>query len=622
MDGGAVLPTFMGAAPAPPAGFPAFAPLFFRFSADNPANATAQVNQTFAPADVSTVNNRITLAGRTDFLTPTVHSTGTPVRFTSTGTLPAPLAAGTDYYLYPLIDGSTEYTIYAEPNATDWQTTPGALSEETRMPCQNWSQAVNPVVLTTQGTGVHTIISDVLTQIVADLGPRGYTNESQATNDKHRWLDTPTVSGLPAFKSRILVRDNTDSGTYNCYGKTYTQGPGALKLQARQETAGKRTVLHTYVCKTSVTDTQGLAKAPVLPANVNTTTGVLTSGAGKHGFVTGWKVNLVAYPGGTLPAGLLAGTDYFVRNIATATFSLHPTGADATANTAVIIPSTQGTVGFTCVSPEHTGDTERMRFFTEHLQTNGGGNVCTPRFNASGASVQARATDVVVSGTTNGRWGAAGRTLQSLGNLARINFVAPAASLAPTRVSTGLPLANGEYWMIKSPGSVGVMLFDNLADAQAGVGLAENLTNCIKYTAQGTGEYRMERSTFEANTSISDQVSFAAETPSPWHLPNNQLGVVTFLVDYNDPAATFIRHQIFWNGVEVANYETAAGVKGLTAAAINDGNAAWTFMNSGQPHVPFEGLIYEGMFAASAGAITAADLAPVHTYYKTKYGIA
>jgi hypothetical protein len=75
---------------------------------------------------------------------------------------------------------------------------------------------------------------------------------------------------------------------------------------------------------------------------VDTGTEVVTT-AVAHGRTTGQKIQVVAGSGGTLPTGLSASTDYYVRVLSTTTFTLHPTEADATNNTNTVNITAAGT---------------------------------------------------------------------------------------------------------------------------------------------------------------------------------------------------------------------------------------------------------------------------------------
>ena len=73
--------------------------------------------------------------------------------------------------------------------------------------------------------------------------------------------------------------------------------------------------------------------------DVNTSTNIITK---NHTYVTGEAVVFSA-GGGTAPAPLVEGTTYFVRAINSSTMTLHPSAANATANSNIIDITTQGT---------------------------------------------------------------------------------------------------------------------------------------------------------------------------------------------------------------------------------------------------------------------------------------
>jgi len=77
------------------------------------------------------------------------------------------------------------------------------------------------------------------------------------------------------------------------------------------------------------------------------TTGVYTAGSA-HGLATGdiVRVNPTDGSDNAVVPALTGSTNYFVRKIDATTFTIHPTLADATANTNKIIPDTAGDVDF------------------------------------------------------------------------------------------------------------------------------------------------------------------------------------------------------------------------------------------------------------------------------------
>jgi len=94
------------------------------------------------------------------------------------------------------------------------------------------------------------------------------------------------------------------------------------------------------------------ADALFIGDEINDTTGAITTGiytAGTaHGLSAGDVVRLNPADGAdnaVVPA-LAGATDYYVKVIDATTFTLHPTAADATADTNAVIPTTAGAVDF------------------------------------------------------------------------------------------------------------------------------------------------------------------------------------------------------------------------------------------------------------------------------------
>jgi hypothetical protein len=84
-------------------------------------------------------------------------------------------------------------------------------------------------------------------------------------------------------------------------------------------------------------------------ADINTSTEVITKA---HNFSTGTQVTF-SNGGGTSPTGLTNGDSYFVRRVSSTTLTLHPTEADATANTSTVDITAAGTgTAFTLVADQ------------------------------------------------------------------------------------------------------------------------------------------------------------------------------------------------------------------------------------------------------------------------------
>lgn len=176
------------------------------------------VTTTTAQATTNTLGRtaNFTADAGTDLMTYTTTTnlpsnllTGTRVRLTTSGTLPAPLAAATDYYLIRMSDGTFELaTTYANAIAgTQIDITTAGTGTHTL----NWL-----LPRYTNGAGVQAIMFNPAATAMGAATPNlslGYTNSAQATSRA-----TPTVLPIgktAASNSHILYTGATGTGKYN-----------------------------------------------------------------------------------------------------------------------------------------------------------------------------------------------------------------------------------------------------------------------------------------------------------------------------------------------------------------------------------------------------------------------
>jgi hypothetical protein len=163
--------------------------------------------------------------------------------------------------------------------------------------------------------------------------------------------------------------------------------------------------------------------------DVNTSTNIITK---NHTYVTGEAVVFSA-GGGTAPAPLVEGTTYFVRAINTSTMTLHPSAANATANSNIIDITTQGTgSSFTLISTTTTFADANISTITNRI-THSHDFVTgeTVRFSANGG-------------------------------------VAPA------------PLVDGYYYFVRAVSNTEISLHTSASDATSNLG-------AVDFSTQGTG---------------------------------------------------------------------------------------------------------------------------------------
>lgn len=248
----------------------------------------ASILGTISSTSVASGQTFTAVAG-TDICTAAGHglSNGQRVKFSSTTTLPDPLASGTIYFVGTLTSDTFKvYTTYAN-----------AITE------------TSAVDITDTGTGTHTM-----------------------TPESYKHTITPSSATDPNFHT-ILHDDGTVSR--KVIGAVFTAlGFGCDFEQKRMDVAADFTAIRREFNDDTLTADFTAA-----------TTDICTSVG--HGLITGRPVRLTTT--GTLPAGLATATTYYVRKLTDDTFKLYTTFEAAAADgTAVNITDTgTGTHTFT-----------------------------------------------------------------------------------------------------------------------------------------------------------------------------------------------------------------------------------------------------------------------------------
>lgn len=239
-------------------------------SADNLALMLASMFGTVNSTGIG-VGQTFTVNASTNIATANGHglSIGQKVRFTTTTTLPDPLALLTTYYV-------------------------GNLTANTFQIFGSYNNAINntsAVDFTDTGTGTHTMTPQVFSHAI-----------------------TPSSSGTPYFHS-ALFSDGT------CDSKIIGAVPISLSMACNIEDKRMNMGVDFTAIRRAVNDSVITGTV-----TVNATTDVWSMAA--HGLVTGQEVRLSSTT--TLPAGYAAATTYFVYVITDGTFKLYSTFAAAT----------------------------------------------------------------------------------------------------------------------------------------------------------------------------------------------------------------------------------------------------------------------------------------------------
>ncbi len=595
--------------------FPNASSVYVHYSADNIANVTtALLSQTFTSANVDLTNQLLT--GLPDLGFPSVSkSYATPVYFSSTGTLPAPLQPNTTYYVVGTAGGG--YKVYPVATDADAPYQPGSLLGEKVHIAQNAYLGVRSVVFTNGGSGTHTLSTKKLLFQLSDLTANGFHSVGPSSTNKHAMLEMDTdAGGYWYFKTLGAISRENWVGSYNGYGPTFFQNGD--RYAARQRIGNKRVVYQIFVCKVRSFKERQVFKVLDNPSHINTSTDQISYGwdnrmTGK--VATGDLINVKATSGSTLPAPLVEGTNYYARKVDTKLMTLHPTAADATSGANAIDLTTTGDGSFLFYAPQRVGDARRWSFFAEVLEPGaGGGNTLSARLQEplpSGASTLKNAT-AFQTGSNNGNI----TGFASVDNLTPVVFWVPPGATLPSPLVAGT-----RYWISKaSPTASSARLHSSLASAQAGVGKSLAASGCITYTSAGTGESLVS---YDDDASLIGYGTLeSAIEPPPLRVSFGDLKILVFKIDFNNPDPA-ITNAVATLGVNepVSATQTLSFAKGNTPVAVQDSSKAWTLFNSAQGHVPIDLDCYEIVFGSTESTDPSADIQAIVDFLKVKYNI-
>lgn len=545
-----------------------------------------------------------------------------PVRFTTTGTLPSPLLANTDYHLSPTTGG--KYEIYPVATETDIAVLETAITGENVLPAQNYFQKLNKINITNSGTGTHTVTRDNLLSILVDsVSNYDMTTPVPTNYHSHQQLKIDNDGDKYLYTGGALVKNDT-SGYYSVYGKAMLMTSD--RINGRLETTQKRFVWQMFVYKTRKHKTRNLRKNLMQASGFDVATNVLTTDyidtedKDNNRFATGDECYIKPVFGGTLPGGLVINTPYYVSKITNKTFTLHATLSDAQAAINPINITSQGS-GFSMIyMPKVIGQTQVFNFPIEVLNGGASGaNVLSPRQleitpNAQGIM---EADSFRFSGAEQGDV-----YFLYLNDLDTVRIWAPPGVTLPPELTN-----EGTYYITKKTGSANGLCRMHLTmqDAIDSVGLATNDPNCklIKFTAAATGKVLFEYNDGNARLVYGNEKSTTAVRMNP--VPFNAKNILFLAIDYNPPTGTEPVAYLKYNHYSIQTINLG-GAKGLTDALVYNGNNEtanpWTLFNSAQGHVPIDMDFYSlAMGASATDTIEEGDIISMMNWFSDKYTI-
>jgi len=537
-------------------------------SGDNPANTTTTLDISFNPSDVNTTTSVITVAlPATQFVRGSNYNS-TRVKFTTTGTLPAPLDANKEYLIEDLNNGTA--VLYPVLSDADFAMLPSYVSGEVIPPHQAYAFKKNKIIFTTQGTGVHKIVSEpIITKIAdktanaIDFGVGSKLNETfrlLTDGSGRKYIEKPGALGKP-------------QANYDFYGKVIYDNVSGATLGSLW--SGKRFMYSVIVANMKFNNSVSLRRQFFLPSAVNTGTGVIT--AINHSVPTGTKVAYgVIGDTGTFPTPTVSfASNIYLRSVSADTFTLHPTATDATNNTNKYVYSSAGSGEFYVVDnagAQTESCTRQIIYDVCSLDTNGhdfspSNYVYHQIIDCAGSIFFGDGSSGLLFETA--QQSKIGRNFTSM----PIKIFVPPESVPPTCNDTGLRLTSGTYW-ISNESTNNVYLYRTQAHAIA-------RTPKITYNktgASGNILFYIEKAFFRG---FDDGTVL---TTSDTLNDNNKFGIFVLIRDYAKTAGTILE-TIGFNAVNnVYNNRAIANTNYslITNAAnnIKSGNAAETHVSS------------------------------------------
>jgi hypothetical protein len=580
------------------------------YSADNGNNLLDSTSVDFAPADVNTSTDRIAMSA-SGFVR-SGDANAVPVRFSSTGALPSPLVANTDYLIEDMEDGT--FRVFPVVDDSDYALFDGFESGETIAPYLSYSMEVGAIDFTDQGSGTHT----------CQIGPILRTLDDKAENSLDMVGDT-----VRNDKFRILT-DGDD--------RPYIELPGPVGHKADDGAIGKKLVgasdgtfgtlmngkRRQYVVAVAKPYFAGHAskrRLTLRPADLVAATGIFTTGS--HGVVTGTEVSFGSISdNGAFPTPTVAmGATAFLRAVSTSTFSLHPTASDATNNINKYVFSDTGSGVFYV---NNNADVEVLAVFRQFLLdvntatgNNHNGTACIYTYakNLNFAAAVFKTTSAF-----NGLvlQGAPTSNLGTMTSAFQVHVFIPSGSVPVTRLDTSAPLATGTYWATQQGNNLRLHQSQALAEAAVGVDVSTlsefevikwdvtGMAGAFLIRGIGMGQWRTFYDTFDA-TSVGGNID-AYE---------GQLCVLVTITDFGDPVGT----SAFSSGVNAVSNLLDAVASGKTDSS-NTGNADSNLKlgNAAEPHVPGKFDLYE-LFMGASTLDPETEVGQIVAWAKAKYGI-
>lgn len=583
---------------------------------DNENNVVISFSQTFAPSGVDTNNNTIAYSAATYNFNNTARSyTWTPVKFSSTGTLPAPLAADTWYYVWDK-NSDGKLTVYPFASSANYSGLPGWYSMEDVPPAQYVYDDLGAIDITDQGTGTHTIYTnDLLRNMYDRVNDVDLENTSVNLNGLLEIEGTGTEKQV--FSRGGLARRWEGSGG-QYYGKHIKENVSAATFGALYE--DKRYIAAVISCVPYSSPGVQVARGVTDPTFVDATTDRITFDV-YHRLSTGDAFVSGVYPGGVLPAGVPASG--WIRRIDANVIELYDTYAHAidTDNTTGIYDITDtGTGKFYFVCPDNIYNIENSQFILDWTHPGNNNHYLTP--TTTTPSINGLGTFVL--GNANGNFVIEpdGEFVFNFDNnfpdlidrtkAYKIDMVFSPNATGPTATDTGLPLVNGSFWFnLDSSSTSKIRIYRTEAAAVAGIGVATATCGCLLFSDYGSGKviikYSNDKPLFR---------TYSQPAGNFRQVTAGDMNILIAMIDRNPDDGTKMNISLGINEIwSIENFPHSTN-KGITAST----DPQCFFFNTNETHVPSATKVREVVLFASDNDLHAVLTSAVADL-KTKYGI-
>lgn len=562
-----------------------FEEVVWHYAGDAADNETTTIEENFNPSDVNTSTDKITISLPSNEFTRNLPYDAMICQFRTTGTLPSPLAVDTDYIFEDNGDGTVR--LFPVLTNDDYAVLPGHDDGEDILPFQAYACEAGIINLTDQGSGVHTLFTMPIFDVIkdqtgngVDLVPsNGLASSVRLMTDEQgfKYIECPGMTGVSA---------NNDNG----YGKILGDNIDNTAFGALFD--GKRYMAALIVAKVFFNTHYSMARAFLKPSDIDTSNGYLD--ADSHGIATGQAVEYgVLSDGGAFPTPTVAfaGTIY-ARSVNGNRLTLHPTEQDANDDTNKYIFSDSGSGIFYVQDPTDVQfeDGRRQFFFDVNVTANG--HDFTPATAIWGQNVT---TNLVLS---HGRLDQVGRKVNIGRNFTslKVKVYIPSGTVAPICEDTSLALTSGEYWMTAENDSR-VRLHRTEALAEASVGTAAgSLTNTqvIKFdTTNASGNWSIHLAENAQFRQFNDNFTFPEDFP---FIDYGQKGTYVLIQDYDDPSGKSV-YTCGFNSIDNILDEFLSTDSNATLDSTSQSNL--NLANADEPHVPGFLHNYESVFLVS-----------------------